>query len=169
LPYRREDEPLNLPSKRVSLSLVATALVTAATVVFFVTKGPGYEIRPGAEAGDAQCRRITGSAPGELAGQPRHSTGSPGVVVWGDRDIVLRCGIPGLGPTTDPCFAVDGIDWVIDSARSDRTKKVIISYGRAPATEVTFARPMDTLDAALIDLSALIAPIQQTERCVESN
>ncbi|CAM5519683.1 DUF3515 family protein [Streptomyces fumanus] len=156
-------------SKRVSLSLAALVLTAAATAAFLVARDPGYDIRPGAEAGDSQCRRITGSAPGELAGQPRHGTGSPGVVVWGDRDIVLRCGIPGPGPTTDPCFAVDGVDWVIDSARSDRTQKVIISYGRAPATEVTFAHPMDTLDAALIDLSALIAPIEQTQRCVASD
>ncbi|MFP3988436.1 DUF3515 family protein [Streptomyces sp. E11-3] len=155
--------------KRTILPLAAATLVAVGVLAFVVTSEPHYDIRPGAEADSPHCARMTEKAPAELAGQPRHSTGLSGVVVWGDNDIVLRCGVPELGPTTDPCFAAEGVDWVIDSTRSKDAKKVITTYGRAPATEVTLTRPQSAPDAALIDLSALVAPIKQTEKCIESN
>ncbi|MFF7018744.1 MULTISPECIES: hypothetical protein [Streptomyces] len=42
----------------------------------------------------------------------------------------MRCGVTGLGPTVDPCFAAEGVDWVVDTARSSDNKKVIVTYGR---------------------------------------
>ncbi|MFJ3310130.1 hypothetical protein ACIPSA_45495 [Streptomyces sp. NPDC086549] len=83
----------------------------------------------------------------------------------GDRDIILRCGDTPPGPTRDPCFAVDGIDWVLDQAQSIRTRKVIVSYGRTPATQVIFDGGGKT-DATLVGLSKLIAPIRQTSHCI---
>jgi hypothetical protein len=39
-----------------------------------------------------------------------------GVAAWGQPPIVLQCGIDVPdGPTSDPCFTVDGVDWIIDN------------------------------------------------------
>ncbi|MGW1747926.1 DUF3515 family protein [Streptomyces sp. NPDC002092] len=84
----------------------------------------------------------------------------------GGRDIVLRCGVTPPGVTADPCFAVDGVDWVMDLAQSTDTRKVIVTYGRDPATQVVFDGSSQT-DAALIDLSRTVALVKQTSHCIK--
>ncbi|MFE6000682.1 hypothetical protein ACFQ6C_28080 [Streptomyces sp. NPDC056454] len=80
----------------------------------------------------------------------------------------MRCGVTGLGPTVAPCFAAEGVDWVVDTARSSDNKKVIVTYGRTPATEVTVTHSLKAVDEVLVELSALIAPIPQTSECIRS-
>ncbi|MFC9175610.1 hypothetical protein [Streptomyces sp. NPDC057107] len=80
----------------------------------------------------------------------------------------MRCGVTELGPTVDPCFAAEGVDWVVDTARSSDNKKVIVTYGRTPATEVTVTHSLKAADEVLVELSALIAPIPQTSECIRS-
>jgi hypothetical protein len=55
------------------------------------------------------------------------------VRAWGAPPIIARCGLPGLGPTTDPCLDVSGIDWVAHQL-SDGVR--FTTYGRSPAIEV---------------------------------
>lgn len=124
-------------------------------------------VRPAKAAGAPHCRRIADSAPASLGGLPRHDSSLPGIAVWGDRDIVLRCGVTPPGPTSDPCFSVDGVDWVIDLAQSTRSRKVIVTYGRVPATQVIFGGAGKT-DAALVDLSRIVAPVRQTSNCIST-
>ncbi|MFJ6982204.1 MULTISPECIES: DUF3515 family protein [unclassified Streptomyces] len=128
---------------------------------------PARGVRPGADAGDPRCGRITERVPRELGGRARDGVDLPGVAVWGDGDIVLRCGAEVPAPSVDPCFEADGVDWVMDLAKSTRDRKVVVTYGRRPATEVTFAAGLATTDAALLDLSAAVAPlVRQTDRCI---
>ncbi|MFE2291993.1 DUF3515 family protein [Streptomyces sp. NPDC059452] len=157
-----------MPSKRTTLPLAAAAVAVAAALVFVVAKEPHYEVRPGAQSGNAHCGRIKENAPSKLAGHPKHATEMAGVALWGDSNILLRCGVDPIRPTTDPCFTADGVDWVIDTARSSETKKVIITYGRIPATEVTVTHSLKAPDEVLVELSALIAPIEQTTPCIQS-
>ena len=47
--------------------------------------------------------------------------------------MIATCGWPELGPTTDPCIQVDGVDWVahqLDDGVQFRT------FGRSPVIEV---------------------------------
>ncbi|MBT2379216.1 DUF3515 family protein [Streptomyces sp. ISL-111] len=157
-----------MPSRRTTLPLAAAAVAVAAVLIFVVTKEPHYNVRPGAQAGNAHCGRITENAPGKLAGHPKHAIELAGVALWGDSNIVLRCGVAEIGPTSDPCFSAGGVDWVIDTARSTDTQKVIITYGRTPATEVTVTHSAKAPDEVLVELSALIAPITQTSECIWS-
>ncbi|MET9928578.1 MULTISPECIES: DUF3515 family protein [unclassified Streptomyces] len=143
-------------------------MAVVAVLIFVVSKEPHYNVRPGAQADNAHCGRITENAPGKLAGHPKHATQLAGVALWGDSNIVLRCGVTEIRPTADLCFAADGVDWVIDTARSSDNKKVIITYGRAPATEVTVTNSPKTPDENFVELSALIAPIAQTSPCIRS-
>lgn len=147
----------------VSVLAAGTALAAYALTETDVDAG----LRPARASSAPHCRRITDTAPASLGDLPRRDTSLAGVAVWGDRDIVLRCGVTPPGPTTDPCFAVDGVDWVLDQKQSTGTRKVIVSYGRTPATQVVFEGGGKT-DAALVDLSKLIAPIRQTSHCIAS-
>lgn len=143
----------------------ALAVGAALTTYLLGDDDAAAGIRPAKASGAPHCRRITEAAPATLGDFPRRDTGLPGVAVWGDQDIVLRCGVTPPRPTSDPCVAVDGVDWVIDQKQSTRTRKVIVSYGRSPATQVVFDSA-GGIDAALVDLSRLVSPIRQTAHCV---
>ncbi|MFF1283405.1 DUF3515 family protein [Streptomyces sp. NPDC058299] len=159
-----------MPATRRNRFLLAAGVcvlgaIAAVTVHVLTQRDPGVPAAKGADA--APCRRITRAAPESLGGLSRWDSDAPGVAVWGDRHIVLRCGVTPPGPTEDLCVAVDGVDWVIDSRHSTETRKVVVTYGRVPATQVVLDGGGET-DAALIDLSRLVAPIRQRSRCVDS-
>ncbi|HET7399240.1 MAG TPA: DUF3515 family protein [Intrasporangium sp.] len=73
--------------------------------------------------------------PAAVGGRGRVETtpASAAVAAWGDPAIVARCGLAPLGPTSDPCVTVDGVDWVV-RALSDGSAAT--TYGRDPALEV---------------------------------
>jgi hypothetical protein len=55
------------------------------------------------------------------------------VAAWGDPAVIARCGLDALGPTTDDCVTVDGVDWVV---RTLSDGSIATTYGRDPAIEV---------------------------------
>ncbi len=61
------------------------------------------------------------------------SPASPAVHAWGDPAIIARCGVAALGPTTEQCIEVDGVDWV---ARRLSDGVAFTTFGRDPAIEV---------------------------------
>ncbi|MDX2591554.1 DUF3515 family protein [Streptomyces sp. WI03-4A] len=158
-------------TRRTRLVLTAGAGLLAGGAALTVHALTGADadagLQPAKASGAPHCRRITDTAPSSLGGLPRRGSSLAGVAVWGQQDIILRCGVTPPHLTPDPCFAVDGVDWIIDRAQSTGTRKVIVSYGRTPATQVVFDGRGHT-DAALVDLSKLIAPIRQTSHCIPS-
>jgi hypothetical protein len=70
-----------------------------------------------------------------VAGRSRVATDpeSGSVAAWGDPAIIARCGLEPLGPTTDDCVTVDGVDWVV---RRLSDGSMATTYGRDPAVEV---------------------------------
>jgi hypothetical protein len=55
------------------------------------------------------------------------------VRAWGEPAIIARCGLPPIGPTTDQCLDVSGVDWVAHRL-TDGVR--FTTYGRTPAIEV---------------------------------
>ncbi|MGW5280469.1 DUF3515 family protein [Streptomyces collinus] len=160
--------PLTLRTRLVLTAGAGLLAVGAALAVHTLTgEDADAGLQPAKASGAPHCRRITDTAPTPLGGLPRRASGLAGVAVWGQQDIILRCGVTPPHLTPDPCFAVDGVDWIIDRAQSTGTRKVIVSYGRTPATQVVFDGRGQT-DVALIELSRLIAPIRQTSHCIPS-
>ena len=155
---------------RLTLTAGACVLAVGAALAAyrFAHTDADAGIRPARFSGAPHCHRIADSAPASLGGLSRRDSSLPGIAVWGDRDIVLRCGVIPPGVTGDPCFAVDGVDWVMDLAQSTDTRKVIVTYGRDPATQVVFDGSGQT-DAALIDLSRTVASVKQTSHCIKRN
>jgi hypothetical protein len=86
-------------------------------------------------AGSALCRSAAARWPTTVGGQRLRPTSSSSAAVraWGDPPIIARCGLPPIGPTTDPCLDVSGIDWVAHQL-TDGVR--FTTYGRSPAIEV---------------------------------
>lgn len=101
---------------------------------------------------------------GELAGLPRRDTDAQSTAAWGDPPVVLRCGVEPLGPTTDPCLRVDGVDWV---ARESGGRTVLTTYGRFPAVEVSVPADQEVAtDAVLAAVEPLVARLPQGRECL---
>jgi hypothetical protein len=120
---------------------------------------------PPANASDPACKVMAGKLPSTLLKAHRRSTdpSSPALAAWGDPAIILRCGVPTPGPTTEHCETVDGIDWVVRqlSGGEDFT-----TYGRTPAVQVLVPDHYAPEEFALTGLTPAIATIQQSaHRC----
>ncbi len=97
----------------------------AAIVLGFLTAGlaltacsPIVSVDPAVNAADPDCAEIMISLPDQGAGADQRRTDSQATSAWGDPSlVVLRCGVPEPGPTTDRCVGVNGVDWVIDGGK----------------------------------------------------
>lgn len=127
--------------------LIATALVGCATSV--VVAPAGSSTSPG-------CAAVVVRLPRTVAGAGIRSTDSQGTSAWGSPPaVVLRCGVPPLGPTALPCITVDGVDWI--DLRPGSRIRTFRTFGREPATDVT-------LDTRAIDPAAGLEPISASIR-----
>ncbi|WP_144386441.1 DUF3515 family protein [Streptomyces sp. SAJ15] len=143
------------------------AIVAAAGLVVHATRSSESDVE-GAPRGDHRlCERIAEDYPDELLGESRSDADlPPGVAVWGDETVVLRCGMEPPRPTVDPCFQVDGVDWVLEEAKSKDGTQVLISYGRNPAVEVVLSDAGSNPGEALVDLSRAVSRIRQGRTCI---
>jgi len=93
------------------------------------------EVTAPPQAGTAACTAAAARWPATISGQERVETtaGTESVAAWGDPPVIARCGVSELGPTTEQCLDVDGVDWVVREA-SDGA--VLTTFGRDPAIEV---------------------------------
>jgi hypothetical protein len=117
------------------------------------------------DAADPACAGVVGALPKTLLGQGRRDTDpkSPALAAWGDPPIIVRCGVPTPGPTTDQCTAVNGIDWV---AQPLKDGYAFTTYGRSPAVQVLVPRHYAPETFALTGLSAAVGRITQgAHRC----
>jgi hypothetical protein len=87
------------------------------------------------QAGSPACAAAADRWPATVSGRQRVETtaATDAVAAWGDPPVIARCGLSALGPTTEQCLDVDGVDWVVREA-SDGA--VFTTFGREPAIEV---------------------------------
>lgn len=123
------------PGRR-ALVVVLVVLVTAGLglAVLLTRTGP-VDVALPPEARGPACQAAGQVWPSEVAGQGTRDTdpADRSVSAWGDPPVIARCGLPALGPTTEQCISVDGIDWVAQDL-SDGTR--LTTFGRDPAIEV---------------------------------
>ena len=88
-----------------------------------------------ARADTAACTAAAARWPATVSGQDRVETSadSDAVAAWGDPAVIARCGLAALGPTTDECLTIDGVDWVV---RKLSDGAAFTTFGRDPAIEV---------------------------------
>lgn len=113
----------------------AMGLVTVALLVGALSACSTTEVTDPPQSGSAACRSVAAKWPETVGGHSRQPTSSSSVAVraWGDPAIIARCGLPPVGPTTDQCLQVSGIDWIVHQL-TDGVR--FTTYGRSPAIEV---------------------------------
>lgn len=113
---------------------------------------------------DPACAEVVVRLPDTVGDQERRGTDAQGTGAWGDpASILLRCGVPTPGPTTERCVSVNGIDWIIDE--SDAPTYRFTTYGRTPAVEVVLDNEVVSGDSALNDLSTAVSAIPPEGGC----
>lgn len=121
--------------------------------------------QPGPDAGTAACTALIERLPERVLDRPRTDLDVTGAAAWGDPAIVLRCGVPPTGPTSNPCLEAGGLDWTFTETKDDFR---FVTYGRNPAVEVTLPTSINrtTASGALIDLAKAVEPIPKTANCI---
>ena len=121
------------------------------------------EVAVPADAGSAACRSAAAHWPKTVGGQRPQQTSSSSAAVraWGDPAIIARCGLPAIGPTTDTCLDVSGVDWVAHQL-TDGVR--FTTYGRSPAIEVLVPSAYKPEPLLLPAFGAAAAAIPQGER-----
>jgi hypothetical protein len=137
-----------------------TALAGAALVLLV----GGCSSAPGAapRASEPACTKALAAAPATVLDQVRGALDVRGALAWGDPQIVLRCGLAPLQPTTAQCLAVNDHDWVLTDPDADPL--VFTSFGTDPAVEVRVPRSYPQPSAALVDLAPLAAALPSNGR-----
>jgi len=90
---------------------------------------------------------------------------SRATAAWGSpASVLLHCGVPVPGPTTERCISIDEVDWVEDA--SDEPIYTYTSYGRDPATEVPIDSSLVSASTALTELTPAVAALPAQGGCV---
>lgn len=159
---------------------VPAAAITLAVLLSGCT--PIADVEPAADAGNPDCAEVMVSLPSELAGVQQRETDSQATAAWGDpSQVILRCGVPVPGPTTEQCATVNGIDWILteqeagdgetDAAGQDTglSTWTATTYGREPAIELVFDPEQISSSTILVQLENAVSRIEPTRECVASN
>ncbi|MFF5143883.1 DUF3515 family protein [Streptomyces sp. NPDC013157] len=152
----------------MAVGLAVVGLGAGGGLVAGELDSPVFGLAQGPFAQDPACARLADRYPDRLGGTTRDRVTFEGLAVWGHGSVELRCGVNPPGPTTDACVSVDGVDWVWRETAGGGRKK-LVTYGRSPAVEVSVAGSVAGLDAVLVDVSHLVAPIREGDKCLASS
>lgn len=148
-----------------TLAAGATAVFTTA---MFAGCAHAVPFEPAADASNPLCASVSVRLPDEVAEFAERTTDAQATGAWGDpAAVLLRCGVPTPGPTTDRCVQVNGVDWVIDE--SDAPRYLFTTYGRTPAVEVLVDNDVASGTTAITELSAAVSVIPQKAECVSAD
>jgi len=146
---------------------VRTGAVVTLLASSFVLAGctASVPLEPAADATNPECATLIVNLPTKVADQPERETNAQATGAWGDpAAILLHCGVPVPGPTTQPCLSINGIDWIEDD--SDAPRYRYTTYGRDPATELVIDSKKVSGSTVLVDVASAVSKIPATERCL---
>jgi hypothetical protein len=142
-------------------------------------------VQPAAGAADPACAPLMLALPDAIGDARLRTTTSQATAAWGDpAAVVLRCGVPSPGPTTDRCVSVNGVDWVIRqdspgtpgapspagtggaSGTGDGGTYTLTTFGREPATELLLDASRASSATVLATLSPAVSKVPATRHCV---
>lgn len=153
-----------VPALSSSPARAALVLAALAVAVAGCADGRMASVPAAENAADPDCAPAMIAMPDEIGDLSLRPTDSQATAVWGDpAAVVLRCGAPVPGPTTDRCISVDGVDWVI---RDEDENWRIVTYGRDPAVEVLFGKDKASSDTVMVGLASAVAQIDADGGCV---
>ncbi|MDQ4502237.1 DUF3515 family protein [Sinomonas sp. ASV322] len=183
--------------RRAAAFLRASAAGSAAVLaVSLAACSAPVSVDPAPDAANPACAPEMIALPDSLGTAALRKTTSQATAAWGDpAAVVLRCGVPTPGPTTDRCVTVNGVDWVIreastpsaaPSSRSSASGQpsgsasaaagaggggengtyILTTFGRKPATELLLDSSKISSATVLATLSAAVSKVPQTAKCV---
>ncbi|TBO60168.1 DUF3515 domain-containing protein [Streptomyces kasugaensis] len=151
---------------RIAIGLMVSGAILAGGVIAFAIDSPSSVMESAPNASSPLCGEIAKKYPREILGEARSDVELPGVAVWGESTVILRCGLTPPRPTLDPCFNVNGVDWVLEEGKSGEGMKTLITYGRNPAVEVVISDASPSAGDGLVDLSKVVEGIPQKSKCL---
>ncbi|MDF3301021.1 DUF3515 family protein [Streptomyces tropicalis] len=131
--------------------LAQAAVVAAAALGLAAcgTSSRSYNVS-GAPGGDAPaCTSVTKKAPQKVAGHDRTDSDQKGTAVWGDGDVILRCGNISEPSAKKSCFTAGGVPWLVNEEKTKGKVKTVVSYGYSPAVDITVSERVSDKDAVL--------------------
>jgi hypothetical protein len=147
----------------------ALAVILAAALLSLTGCAPIVALDAAPDSNDPGCAEISVRLPDTIAGKGKRETNAQATGAWGTPTaVLLRCGVKPIGPTTQPCVNVNGIDWVL---MTDPAAKTIVyqTFGRIPATELIIDHVSGVSDSAVLPVFAgAIATVKQTEKCLST-
>ncbi|MET7485085.1 DUF3515 family protein [Streptomyces sp. NPDC005538] len=147
----------------------AGVIAVCATALAACGSSRSYNVS-GAPGGDsAACSGLVGKAPKKLGGYQRNDSDQKGTAVWGDGDVVLRCGNISDVPESASCTSVDGVDWVVNAKKTHNGVKTVLSYGRSPAAEVTVSERIKDQDAVIGKVSGIVSGLTKQKTCAKNS
>lgn len=147
-----------------SLSGRIAAPLAVCALVLLTGCAPSVEVSAAEDSNNPACAPMMVALPDSLADAPKRTTSSQATAAWGDPSLlILRCGVPVPGPTTDSCVSVNGVDWVMKEGDPAWT---LTTYGRNPATEIIFDPKQIASSSVLPELANAAAKIPATRACV---
>ncbi|WP_065570426.1 DUF3515 family protein [Microbacterium oleivorans] len=146
-------------------SSAALALLVAGVAVLTGCSGTVATDTP-PQADDPRCAQVMVRLPDTFEDQQRRWTDAQSTAAWGEpTKVQFACGVQPLGPTTLPCFTVDGVDWVVDDSEAPIYR--ITTYGREPAAQLILDYDAVSSSGPVSALSRLITKrFDTTAKCV---
>lgn len=124
-------------------------------------------LTPAELANEPACAEVMVRLPDVVAGETRRTTNAQSTAAWGNpAAVILRCGLPDLGPSALPCFTLDTIDWLREGA-SDPSF-TFLAYGRTPGLEVTIDSTAVSGTSALSDLASAVGVLPAERLCLDA-
>ncbi|OZD30960.1 hypothetical protein CH252_40405 [Rhodococcus sp. 06-1477-1B] len=113
-------------------------------------------MQPAKDANNPACAEITSRLPKTISGQERRWTDAQSTGAWGDPSaILMTCGLETPGPSTLPCRAFDGVDWLVDESQAAENRYTLTTFGRSPAIQVY----LDYEAASSADVAQALGPL----------
>lgn len=125
--------------------------------------GSTATVEPAENAADPVCAEVMLALPEAIGEFEQRDTDSQATAVWGEpAHVVLRCGVPEPGPSTEHCVTADGVDWLaIEEGENWR----LTSYGRSPAIEVLIDVEEVASSTVMVSLASAAERVEQTREC----
>ncbi|MEV6836721.1 DUF3515 family protein [Streptomyces sp. NPDC051133] len=149
------------------LAQVAVIAVCAAALAACGTSSSSYNVSGAPGGASAACSSVVSKAPQKLAGHERNDSDQKGTAVWGDGDVILRCGNISDVPESAPCTSVKGVDWVVNEKKTHDGVKTVLSYGRSPAAEVTMSERIKDKNAVIGEVSGIVSGLARQKACAK--
>lgn len=145
---------------------VAALVLTFAAVLSACSRSSGERVDAAPRAGDPACVQALEKAPALVLDRPRTPSTVAGALAWGEPGVLLRCGLPPLGPTDRACLEIDGVPWIVADLEQKDDPQVFTTFGRDPAVEVRV--PLDDVRAqaaaALVDVAPVARALPENGR-----